>query len=319
MTTKTKPIMYIAEPEEVPVKALERISALVALVEGDEGVEVNYTPQIEGLMIRNRTIVDRKLLERLPRLRWVLRIGTGLDQINIPLLKQKGIELIHAPGVNSGAVAEYVVGMMVAVSRKWFAIGSQDILAWRRTAFMGRELRQKTIGIIGFGEIGKQVYKRLMLWECKEFRVFDPLIEQEELFRLGITPVQDVREVVKQADIITLHVPLTRHTQHLINHELMAAMKPGVLLINTARGAVVDEEALLTWMPKKQGQYVADVFEHEPMVRKALLAAEFVTATPHIAAMTHESQQAMIDAVLEQFMTHYYPPKGSYAVNQPGV
>jgi phosphoglycerate dehydrogenase-like enzyme len=319
MIQKTKPVAYITEPEEISLDQLVRLEEHYSLIAGNTNVNWARSQDIVGLVIRSRTIIDAELLSRLPSLQWVMRIGSGLELIDQTLLQRLGIKLFNSVGANATAVAEYVVGMMVLASRGWFKLTRESLTSWERMKFMGRELSHKTIGIIGFGEIGKAVYKRLLLWGCKDFLVFDPYLDEEARFRWGLTFVDSLPDLLKQSDFVTIHVPLTRDTYYLLDAGRLNELKQGVILLNTARGAVVDEEALLSIMPRKKGIYVADVFEHEPTIRGELLDAPWVIATPHIAAMTEEAQSAMIRKAIDHLLAFEPVKKGVYETNQPRV
>src|SRR5262249_7579295 len=154
---------------------------------------------------------------------------------------------------------------------------------WRSKEFIGSELRGKVLGLVGCGNVGRVIARKLAGWELKEIIGYDPYLNAKDLSAAGIRKV-DLDEVLKEADIVSLHVPLTKETRHLINREKLSLMKPGALLINAARGGVVDEAALVEALQsKKLSGAVLDVFETEPTVSPALTALDSVILTPHIA------------------------------------
>jgi phosphoglycerate dehydrogenase-like enzyme len=166
---------------------------------------------------------------------------------------------------------------------------------------VGRDIKGKTVGLVGMGDIGKAVYKHLLMWGCT-MMAYDPYVLETDRFRLGLTFVDQLEELLTLADVVSLHVPLCAETYHLLDREKLTYLKQQAIVLNTARGAVVDEMAMLGMMPAKKGMYVADVFETEPTVRRELLEAPFVIATPHIAAMTEEANLSMTTTAIENFI-----------------
>jgi phosphoglycerate dehydrogenase-like enzyme len=327
MRNQSKPLIYITEPDEIASGPLQQLIPDYRLVQGDSHLQTRFSPEIEGLLIRSGTRVDVKILNKIPLLKWVIRVGVGVDTIDLDEVYSRGGQVFTAHGANTDAVAEYAVGMMVVALRNWWMISRVDLVEWNRLKMMGRELRHRKVGLVGFGEIGKAVYKRLMLWGC-DFVIFDPFVTEESKFRWGLHFVDTLEELLYESQIISLHVPLTRATHHLLSKELLSLLQPGVVLINSARGAVVDEVALIEVMPLKKGIYVADVFETEPVVRTGLLDAEWVIATPHIAAMTEEAHVEMAEEAISNFINGKpielftgleTKKKGVYAHNQSRI
>jgi D-3-phosphoglycerate dehydrogenase len=245
----------------------------------------------DALVVRSATTVDAALIAAAPRLRAIARAGTGVDNVDVPAATARGIVVMNAPGANSVSVAEHAVALMLALSR---AIPAADAAmkrnVWDKKRLTGAELRGKTLGIVGLGRIGQEVSARARAFGM-QLVAHDPFISEQVAAGFGIEllPLDDV---FARADYITLHVPATPETRHLVNADRLARAKPGVRIINTARGELVDEAALAAAI---EAGHVAgaglDVFEVEPPVDTRLTKLPQVIATPHIAASTVEAQE----------------------------
>ena len=257
----------------------------------------------DALIVRNRTSVDGGLLALAPRLRVVGRLGVGLDNIDVAACAARGIVVIPATGANALAVAEYVVATAMLLLRGAYqSTGDVSGGHWPRAALSsGRELAGKTLGVIGFGGIGRLTGR---LARALGMRVigFDPQVAPtaSAWAEEAATP-RTFAEVLAEADVVSLHVPLTAATRNLIDAARIATMKPDAILINTARGGVVDESAVAAALrARKLGGAALDVFEHEPLGAGSPLAGcPNLVLTPHIAGVTRESNQrvsAMIAA-----------------------
>ncbi|HEX7272940.1 MAG TPA: hydroxyacid dehydrogenase [Casimicrobiaceae bacterium] len=246
-----------------------------------------------GLIVRNRTRVDKELLEAAPRLTVVGRLGVGLDNIDLTACEARRIEVIPARGANALAVAEYVIAVSLILLRGAFlATDAVAAGSWPREALSaGREVAGKTLGIVGFGSIG-QLTARLARSLGMEVIAFDA--EIDSMAPLWIE--QQVRphgldDLLREADVVSLHVPLTPQTRRLIDAGRLALMKPGAVLVNTARGGIVDEPALASMLRAGRLAGAAlDVFETEPLQATSPLAGcPNLLLTPHIAGVTRES------------------------------
>ena len=247
----------------------------------------------DALIVRNRTQVNGALLGAAPRVAVVGRLGVGLDNIELPLCAARGIEVIPATGANAQAVAEYVIAAAMLLLRG--AYGSTDAVAageWPRAALSsGRELAGKTLGLIGFGSIGRLTGR---LARALGMRVigFDANVSaSESLWAEEATPAGTLGEVLAGADVVSLHVPLTPQTRNLIDAAKIAAMKSEAILINTARGGVVDETAVANALRNgRLGGAALDVFDDEPLKSGSpLQGCPNLLLTPHIAGVTRES------------------------------
>jgi (S)-sulfolactate dehydrogenase len=247
----------------------------------------------DALIVRNRTQVDATLLAGAPTLKVVGRLGVGLDNIDVDACRARGIEVIPATGANALAVAEYVIGAAMLLLRGAYssstAVASGD---WPRAALAsGRELSGKTLGIVGFGGIGRLVAR---LGRALGMRVVgsDPQVPASAAaWREEGAESRELDALLAEADVVTLHVPLVEATRHLVDAARLARMKPEAILINTARGGVVDEAALAAALKSgRLGGAALDVFEHEPLAAGSPLAGcPNLLLTPHIAGVTAES------------------------------
>ncbi|MDI3472682.1 MAG: hydroxypyruvate reductase [Thermotogaceae bacterium] len=249
-------------------------------------------PEIEVLLVRSATKVTKEIIETGKNLKIIARAGTGLDNIDVEAAKEKGIKVLNTPGANSISVAELTIGLMIAASR-FIPQGTQSLKEgkWEKKRFKGFELYEKRLGIIGYGKIGREVAKRAKAFDMKIY-VYD-VVKPENLE--GFVEFVEFEQLIKSSDYITLHVPFSEKTKHMINKNAFDLMKDGAILINAARGGVVDEEALYSALISGKLRAAAlDVFEVEPPVddlRKKLLSLENVIATPHIGASTEEAQK----------------------------
>jgi len=246
-----------------------------------------------GLIVRNRTRVDKELLEAAPMLTVVGRLGVGLDNIDLTACEARRIEVIPARGANALAVAEYVIAVSLILLRGAFlATDAVAAGSWPREALSGgREVAGRTLGIVGFGSIG-QVTARLARGLGMEVIAFDAEIDSMAPLWIEqqVTP-RGLDELLREADVVSLHVPLTPKTRHLIDAGRLALMKPGAVLVNTARGGIVEEAALASMLRAGRLAGAAlDVFEMEPLQAASPLAGcPNLLLTPHIAGVTRES------------------------------
>ena len=242
----------------------------------------------DALIVRNRTSVDRALLDYAPRLRVVGRLGVGLDNIDVKACEARNIRVIPATGANASAVAEYVVATAMMLLRGAYQ-STADVAGghWPRAALSGgRETAGRTLGIVGFGNIGRIVGKLARALGMRTIG-FDPQIPASSpVWNDDVTTPRTFAEVIAEADVVTLHVPLTPATRNLI-----ATMKPDAILINTARGGVVDEAAVAAALRARTlGGAALDVFEHEPLgVGSPLADCPRLILTPHVAGVTRDS------------------------------
>lgn len=282
--------IYITESAETHPDAIELLKQAGHRVITDNPTE----SEIDALFIRTYTNVTAQYLDRFPKVRYILRIGVGTDTIDMDACKKRQITVINAPGSNANAVAEFIMGLMISGLRNIPAAMERIRTGqWRAAEIMGEEIKGKTIGIVGCGAIGKLLAKKMSSFEVKQTVGYDPYLDEATLKAHGITK-SSLDDVLKQADIITLHLPLTDETKNLINASKLALMKPTAFLINTARGGIVNELDLIAAIKNHTLRGAAlDVFETEPTVREELRSMPAIICTPHIAGYTKEADREM--------------------------
>jgi (S)-sulfolactate dehydrogenase len=258
----------------------------------------------DALIVRNKTQVDGDLLAAAPQLKVVGRLGVGLDNIDVLTCKSRGIEIIPASGANALAVAEYVIAAALILVRGAYSSTSAVAAGkWPRPALAnGRELAGKTFGVVGFGQIG-QLTGRLARALGMKLIGFDAMIPADHpMWSAERTTARKFDEVLHEADVISIHVPLTPATRGLIDAGRLALMKSDAVLINTSRGEIVNEAALAAALNSgKLGGAALDVFEHEPLAAGSPLAGcPHLLLTPHIAGVTRESNVRVSTMIAEK-------------------
>lgn len=246
--------------------------------------------EYDALIVRGRTKVTAAVFDAAPHLKVVGRAGVGVDNIDLNAAKAHNVIVVNSPTATTIAVAELTLGLMLAVVREIpRADATMKAGQWIKKELEGRELWRKTLGVIGFGRIGTEVARRAKAFDM-EIIAYDPLLPAEAIRLRGGEPVS-LDELLRRADIITLHVPLDENTRNLLNAEAFAKMKDGVYIICAARGGVIDEEALLQALHSgKVAGAGLDVFAAEPPGATALVTHPKVVCTPHIGAQTVEAQ-----------------------------
>ncbi|MFC1654590.1 phosphoglycerate dehydrogenase [Myxococcota bacterium] len=247
--------------------------------------------EYHGMIVRSATKVTPDLLDAAENLKIVGRAGTGVDNIDLAAATAHGVVVVNTPGGNSVSVAELVMGVIIACARKITrADASMKAGKWAKKELRGRELNGKTIGIVGLGRIGREVATRARPFGLKVIG-YDPFVNVEVVREAGIEPV-DLPDLLAKSHIITLHVPVNEKTKNLISTGEIASMRDGAILLNIARGGLVDEPALLEGL--KSGKISAaglDCYTNEPEPLRELVEHENVVATPHIGASTAEAQE----------------------------
>jgi D-3-phosphoglycerate dehydrogenase len=287
--------MKIIVADNLPLSALEVLQADGWTVDARSGRSPEQLASdlvdADALLVRSATKVDARLIAAAPRLRIVARAGVGVDNVDVEAASARGILVVNAGGASSISVAEHACALLLALSR---AVPAADRAMkdrrWDKKNLVGTEVRGKTLGICGFGRIGQEVALRAHAFGMHVV-THDPFISADLAKQSGVELVP-LDELCATADYITLHLPATAETRHLFNSERFAKCKPGLRLINTARGELVDENDLRRAI---ESGIVAgaglDVFEHEPPTDWALAQLPQVIATPHIAASTEEAQE----------------------------
>ncbi len=259
--------------------------------------------EYDAVIVRSRTKITADVLEAAARLKVVGRAGVGVDNIDLEAAKARGVTVVNAPQASTNAVAELALGMMFGLARRLAeADASMKRGEWLKKHLTGTELHGKTLGVVGMGRIGSRVGA---LAKAIGMRVigYDPLIPAEEIARRGAEPVAELDDLYAQADVITLHVPLTPQTRHMVNAEAFGKMKRGVFIICAARGGVIDEEALYEALESGQvGGVGLDVFATEPPGATPLVTHPRVIATPHIGAQTKEAQTRVAEDIATEVL-----------------
>jgi D-3-phosphoglycerate dehydrogenase len=272
----------------------------------------------DGMIIRSATKVTAELLDQAQKLKVIARAGTGLDNVDIPAATERGVVVMNTPGQNSNAAAELAVGMLFALSRH-VPRGTAGLKAgkWEKKKLRGRELKGKTLGVIGLGNIGAIVAE---LGRGIKMKVlgFDPFLSDDDIRARGADPVP-FDDLVATADYVTIHIPKTKETTHLFNAETIDRMKDGAYLINCARGGLVDEEALCNALESgKLSGAALDVFETEPPAENhRLLFRDELVCTPHLGASTEEAQVNVAVAAARQVVQFLQDGQAVNAVNAP--
>jgi len=270
--------------------ALLEAEARVVPAYGDRPLEdILAGETIHAIVTRGRGQVNRALLDRCPELSVVTRCGVGLDNVDVAAATERGIRVVNAPGSNSATVAEHTLTLMLTLMRQIFRTVQETKAgnwAWRNQ-YEADELGGKTLGILGLGNIGRRVAR---LAEAFGMTVVGHNLEDDSQY-----PNRPLEEVLSRADIVTMHLPLTPETNELINAERLQLMKPGALLINTARGQLIDQAALLEALDSgKLGGFGADVLADGPGdTRERLLRHPRTIITPHVASLTASTYRAM--------------------------
>jgi D-3-phosphoglycerate dehydrogenase len=263
--------------------------------------------EFDGAICRSGVKITVDSLEGNRRLKAIVRAGVGTDNIDRHAATRQGIVVMNTPAGNTLSTAEHTFALLLAMSRN-VAPAYQSLLEgrWERGSYMGVQLADKTLGVIGLGRIGQEVAKRAMGFQMRVLG-YDPFLTAEQAAKLGIQRVEQVRDLLPHADYLTVHTPLTTETRYLIGQAEIEMMRPGVRLINCARGGIYDEAALLEGLRSGKVAGVAlDVFEQEPCTNSPLFGLPGVVCTPHLGASTEEAQtQVAVEAVqlLVNFLT----------------
>ncbi|MGQ0507748.1 MAG: phosphoglycerate dehydrogenase, partial [Myxococcaceae bacterium] len=276
--------------------------------------------EYEALAVRSATKVNAEIIEAGKKLKVIGRAGVGVDNIDLDAANKRGVVVMNTPGGNTITVAELTIAMMMSISRHIpQATASIRNGKWEKKKFQGRELFNKTLGVIGIGNIGSVVVERCLAMKMKVI-AYDPFISAEAAKRLGCDLVS-IDDVYRQADYVSIHVPLTEQTKNLVNKDALAKMKKGAFLINCARGGIVDEEALAEALKSGHlGGAALDVFATEPVSPdNPLLKLDNFICTPHLGASTEEAQQNVATALAEQMVEYLCQNTIRNAVNVPSV
>jgi D-3-phosphoglycerate dehydrogenase / 2-oxoglutarate reductase len=311
----------------------DALSGAAVQIFKDRGIEVDFQPNLgkdkdrlaeaidgfDGLAVRSATKVTSKILGRAGKLKVIGRAGIGVDNIDVPAATAKGIIVMNTPYGNSITTAEHAISLMLALARQ---IPAADISTqagkWEKNRFMGVEITGKTLGVIGCGNIGSIVADRAHGLKMKVV-AYDPYLSPERAVDLGVEKVE-LDELLRRADFVTLHTPLTERTRNVVDARALGLMKPGARLINCARGGLVDEAALRAALDSGHIAGAAfDVFTVEPATDNPLFGHPNVVCTPHLGAATTEAQENVALQVAEQMSDYLLRGAISNAVNFPSI
>jgi len=311
----------------------DKLSETAVQVFRDRGVEVDFKPELgkdkdgllaaiggyEGLAIRSATKVTEKLIAAADKLQVIGRAGIGVDNVDIPAATSRGIIVMNTPFGNSITTAEHTIAMLMAVARQIpEADASTRASKWEKNRFLGVEVTNKTLGIIGCGNIGSIVADRAHGLKMRVL-AYDPFLTPERAADLGVDKVE-LDELLARADFVTLHTPLTEATRNIISAEAISKMKTGARLINCARGGLVDEAALLAALESgKLAGAGVDVFVEEPAIDNPLFEAPNIVCTPHVGAATTEAQENVALQIAEQISDYLIDGAITNALNFPSI
>jgi D-3-phosphoglycerate dehydrogenase len=276
--------------------------------------------EADGAICRSGVTITAEALEGNRRLRAIARAGVGTDNIDKEAATRLGIVVMNTPTGNTLSTAEHTFTLIMALSRR-VAEAYQSLQAgkWDRKTFLGTQLADKTLGIVGLGRIGQEVAKRALAFQMRVLG-YDPFLSAEGAAKLGITRVERVRDMLPQVDYLTVHTPLTPETTNLIDREAIALMKPGVRLINCARGGIYNEEALVEGLKSgKLGGVALDVFAEEPCTKSPLFGMPNVLCTPHLGASTEEAQTQVAVEAVELLINYFTKGEVRHAVNMAAI
>ncbi|MDB6033351.1 MAG: D-3-phosphoglycerate dehydrogenase [Verrucomicrobiales bacterium] len=276
---------------------------------------------VEAMVVRSETKVTKKVIDAAPKLRVVGRAGVGIDNVDVEAATQRGVVVMNTPGGNTVTTAELAFFLLGALARHIGpAYASMAAGKWDRKALQGTEIHGKTLGVLGMGRIGSEVAKRALAFGMRVV-AYDPFLTEARAKQLGVELVQDVDGIYRSSDFITVHMPVTEQTRGMLNAEAFTKMKPGVRIINAARGEIIDEKDLLTALEsKKVGGAALDVFSEEPLpADHPFRKLPNVLLTPHLGASTSEAQVKCGIEVAEIIAAYLLTGEVRNAVNLPFI
>ncbi len=280
---------------------------------------ISIVGDYEALLVRSQTQVSAEVIQAGKKLQVIARAGVGIDNVDVEEATRRGIVVVNAPTGNTISAAEHTIALMLALARH---ISQANVVlksgVWRRGDFMGTEVRNKTLGIIGLGNVGSEVARRARGLEMKLI-AYDPFISVDHASKLKVELVP-LKQLLKESDFITLHIPRTELTKGLIGAKELALVKPTAYIINCARGGLIDEEALVKAVKENRLAGAAvDVFIKEPCTESILFESDKIIVTPHLAASTTEAQATAAREVAVQIIDVFKGQPARYAVNAPFI
>lgn len=316
------PKVLVSDPiDQVGIDILSQVAQVDVKTNLSPEELVQIIPDYDALMIRSGTRVTQAVIDAGKQLKIIGRAGVGVDNVDVPAATRRGILVVNSPEGNTVAAAEHAVAMMFALSR-YIPDANQSTKSgkWDRKSFTGVEVYKKTLGIVGLGKIGAHVAGIARAMNMR-LLAYDPFLTTERAEQLGCQLVE-LDFLFRESDYITLHLPKTPETQHLINAEALAKMKPTVRIVNCARGGIIDEAALVQAVQEgKIAGAALDVYENEPLEADSPLRSlgKNVILTPHLGASTEEAQVNVAIDVAEQIRDVLLDLPARSAVNIPGL
>ncbi|MCG6917332.1 MAG: phosphoglycerate dehydrogenase [Deltaproteobacteria bacterium] len=303
------------------VKIFQKAKNIEVLVRENIEVKelVDLISKCEGIVVRSRTKIDGKVLKKASRLKVIGRAGIGVDNIDIEAATAKGVLVMNTPGANAVAAAEHAMALMMALARH-IPRADESVRSgrWEKKKFVGTELYNQTLGIIGLGRIGSIVANRSLGMKMRVL-AYDPYVSEDAAAKLGVELVSP-QKLFRKSDFISIHTPFTKETEGLLNEAAFKTMKRGVRIINCARGGIIDESALYEAIKKKKVAGAAlDVFSQEPPLESPLLTLPQVIATPHLGASSEQAQMNVATAIAEQMVDYLNNGLIRNAVNMPSM
>jgi D-3-phosphoglycerate dehydrogenase / 2-oxoglutarate reductase len=286
-----KPRVVVAEPiADAGIRALAQDCEVDLAIGADRQDLMSRLAGAEGLVVRSATRVDRPMIEAGDRLRVIGRAGIGVDNIDLAAATERGVLVVNAPNANTVSAAEHTMALLLAQARNVPRAHVTLVSGrWDRKGFEGVELHGKTLGVIGLGKIGTLVAQRSLAFGM-HLLAYDPYVSEDRARRLGVELV-GIERLLAESDFITVHLPKTKDTEGLLGREGLARVKPGVRIVNTSRGGIIDEAALAeAILAGRVGGAALDVFEVEPLTDSPLFDLPQVVLTPHLGASTAEAQ-----------------------------
>ncbi|MBT8372993.1 MAG: phosphoglycerate dehydrogenase [Desulfobacterales bacterium] len=304
--------------DKVPMEQL-RNSGMELIDMRGSGLEdskfIDALKQVDAILCGNDLVVNDEVLKMAPRVRAIAKLGAGLDTVDIQAATRHNALVFHTPGANNQAVADHTFALILNVARRIiYCDRSLREKRWEHTKIMGLEIWQKTLGLVGLGAIGRCVALRAKGFQMRVV-AYDPFWPTDFAREQSIEKME-IEELLKVSDIISIHVPLIPETQSMINAKTLGSMKPSAILINAARGGIVNETDLYHALKNRviAGAGI-DVFENEPPSESPLLELDNVVLTPHTAAFTFEGMHNMSVGVVEQLIEYCNGNKPAYTVN----
>ena len=313
-----RPRIVISDAIHPIARARFEAAATVVDVDGTDRAALLATiGEADALVVRSETQVDEEVLRAAPRLRVVARAGVGVDTIDLGAATRAGVLVLNAPGANAVSAAEHTIALLLAVTRQIpFADASTKAGRWERKRMTPIDLRGRTVGIVGLGRVGSRVAQRLRAFEMKVI-AHDPYISAPRFTEVGAAPV-DYPTLLASSDVVTFHVPATAETTHMLDAATLALLKPGAIVINAARGEVVDQDALADAL--RSGTVAGagvDVFPHEPCTESPLFALPNVVVTPHTGGSSAEALAAVGEVISTSTLAALRGEAVPNAVNLP--